>query len=328
MLRLGKIRENVLLRSVIKEIKNKRKEVIIGSKMYEDASVVSIDNEDSIVISTDPITVYTSNSTFMCVNNSLNNILAMGAKPIGITISILLPENSEEALLKSIIRQAEDVCRLNDIQIIGGHTEVTKAVSTPVITTTAIGSVNEKDLLKASEAKPGDDIIISKWVGLEGTCMIANEHRKMLCDKFPMAFVQKANDFDKEISIAGEIEAIKNCGVTSVHDMASGGVFAALWEMAESSKVGLDIDLKAIPFKQETIEISEIFGINPYELHSGGSLLITSEDGLKVVMELEKAGIFGTVVGKVTSGADRILRNEDETRYLEPPKADEILKVL
>jgi len=328
MLRLGKVRENVLIRSVIKEIKNKREEVKIGATLYEDAAVIMTDGSDDIAVSTDPITVNSGSAAFFAVYNSLNNILAMGAEPVGITLSVLLPENSEEALLKAIVRQAETVCKDTGIQIIGGHTEVTRAVNIPVITVTGVGKIKKGSLIRSCGAKPGDDVIITKWIGLEGTALIAEEKKGFLCEKFPAAFVQRACDFAKMVSVEREIETLKSCKINSVHDAAFGGVFAALWEMAESSGVGLDIDLKAIPVKQETIEVSEIFGINPYELHSGGSLLITAEDGLQVIMELEKSGITGTIVGKVNHGADRILRNEDEIRYLEPPKADEIIKIL
>lgn len=328
MLRLGKVRENVLIRSVIKEIKYKRDDVAVGASLYEDASVISMGEFDQVAVSTDPIMVNSTKAAVFSVYNSLNNILAMGAEPIGITLSVLLPENSEESLLKTILRQAEEVCRANGIQIIGGHSEVTTAVNRPVITTTGVGKIRKDSLIKTSGAKPGDDVIITKWIGLEGTCMIAEKEKELLCQKFPTAFVQRACEFEKMMSVEKEMQSIKQCKVNAVHDIASGGVFGALWEMAEASKAGLEIDLKAIPVKQETIEICEIFGINPYELHSGGSLLITAEDGLMVVMELEKLGISATIIGKVNQGADRILRNEDEIRYLEPPKADEILKVL
>ena len=73
-----------------------------------------------------------------------------------------------------------------------------------------------------------------------------------------------------------------------MHDVTEGGIFGALWEIAEASGVGLEIDLKKIPLKQETVEICEFFGINPYELISSGSMLMATEDGNGLVMELEK----------------------------------------
>ena len=113
-----------------------------------------------------------------------------------------------------------------------------------------------------------------------------------------------------------------------MHDVTEGGIFGALWEIAEASGVGLEIDLKKIPLKQETVEICEFFGINPYELISSGSMLMAAEDGNGLVMELEKAGIPAVVIGKATDSNDRVLLNEDERRFLEPPKTDELYKAL
>lgn len=101
-----------------------------------------------------------------------------------------------------------------------------------------------------------------------------------------------------------------------------------LWEMAEASGVGLEIDLKKIPVRQETIEVCEFFGINPYQLISSGCMLMAAEDGNLLVRELEKAGIPATIIGKATAGNDRVLLNEEERRFLEPPKADELYKAI
>ena len=113
-----------------------------------------------------------------------------------------------------------------------------------------------------------------------------------------------------------------------MHDVTEGGIFGALWEMAEASDIGLEIFLKKIPVKQETIEICEFFGINPYELISSGCMLIAAKDGTGLVHELEKAGIYAVLIGKATKGKDRLLFNEEEKRFLEPPKADELYKVI
>ena len=116
--------------------------------------------------------------------------------------------------------------------------------------------------------------------------------------------------------------------VSSMHDVTEGGIFGALWEMAEASEVGLEIDLKEIPVKQETIEICEYFLLNPYCLISSGSLLMAGDNGYEVVRELKKAGIHGAVIGKAVKGRDRVVINDNERRNLEPPKSDELYKVM
>ena len=68
-----------------------------------------------------------------------------------------------------------------------------------------------------------------------------------------------------------------------MHDITEGGVFGALWEMAEGAGTGLDVDLRKIPIRQETVEICEFFGVNPYLIMSSGSMMIASDDGHHLV---------------------------------------------
>ena len=105
-------------------------------------------------------------------------------------------------------------------------------------------------------------------------------------------------------------------------------MFGALWELGGRMGVGLSIDLKKIPVKQETIEICEFFDINPYELLSGASLLLAVEDGVSLVERLGEQGIPACVIGKSIRGNDRVVINGEETRFLGPAGPDEIYKAI
>lgn len=209
-----------------------------------------------------------------------------------------------------------------------GHTEITKAVNQPILTVTGVGKAKKDRIITTKGAKPGQDIVVSKWIGLEGTSIIAKEREDMLLTRFPSYLVQEAKAFDRFLSIVPEAAAAGKSGASAMHDVTEGGIFGALWELAESSGVGLEIDLKRIPVKQETIEICEFFGINPYELISSGSLLIVTDDGADLVRKLEQEQIHAAVIGKVRAGNDRIVINEGERRFLEPPRSDELYKVI
>ncbi|HPU63013.1 MAG TPA: hydrogenase maturation factor, partial [Mobilitalea sp.] len=76
------------------------------------------------------------------------------------------------------------------------------------------------------------------------------------------------------------------------------------------------------------VEICEFFDINPYMLISGGCLLIVTDRGNLLTDRLIAEGIPATVIGRITEGNDRILLNGEERRFLEPPKADELYKVI
>ena len=143
MLKIGKISENVLKRSVLKQIKTKRDEILIGAGIGEDCAILSLKEDEVFVISTDPITGTTKDIGELSIHVTINDIASSGAEPVGVLISILLPPESEEALLKEIMISAQKACSDLGIQIAGGHTEVTDAVNRPVITVTGVGKAKK-----------------------------------------------------------------------------------------------------------------------------------------------------------------------------------------
>ena len=145
--------------------------------------------------------------------------------------------------------------------------------------------------------------------------------------KLPQSLIDTAKGFDQYLSVLLESRIAVEHGVAAMHDVTEGGIFGALWEMGEASGVGLDIDLMSIPVKQETIEVCEFYGINPYELISSGAMLIATEDGNGLVRKLSDAGVASAVIGKSNSSNDRRIINGDEERFLEPPKTDALYNI-
>ena len=169
---------------------------------------------------------------------------------------------------------------------------------------------------------------MTKWAGLEGTAVLAEICKEKLEERLPSHMIYDAAAFSKHISVREDARIAFDNGAEYVHDISQGGVFAALWELCEAAGCGMDVDLKKIPIKQETVEIVNHLAINPYQLISGGSLLMITKDGEGLLREFEKQGVFAEVIGNVAAGNGRIIRNEDEVRYLDKPQADEIHKIL
>lgn len=326
-MKAGKVPESVLKRSIIKQIKTKRPEILMGAAVGEDCALIELAEDEVYVMSTDPITGTSHEIGSLAVHVTANDIASAGAEVLGVMLSVLLPEGTEEEELKTIMKQVEETCHELNIQTIGGHTEVTRVVNQPVITVTGVGKVRKDSYITTGGAHPGDDVVVTKWIGLEGTSIIAREREDKLKERFSESFIKKAADFNKYISVVPEAAIAVKHGVSSMHDVTEGGIYGALWEVAEASSAGLDIDLLSIPVRQETIEICEVFGISPYQLISSGSMLITTQGGHDLVRELEKEGIHATVIGKVTGSNDRVLINGEERRFLEPPGADELYKI-
>ncbi len=327
-MKIGKIPEAVLKRSVLNQIHSCRDEVLTGASLGEDCAAVAVAPDEMLVMSTDPITGTVQDIGELAVQITMNDLASAGAEPIGIMLTVLLPENVSEQKLRHIIGQAEAACKAVHVQIMGGHTEVTRAVNQPLLSVVGVGKTKKGRMVSTAGARPGMDIVVTKWVGIEGTAIIAKEKEAELRTHFPEPFIQRAKAFDQYLSVLPEAAVAVKVGVGAMHDVTEGGIFGALWEMAEASGVGLEIDLKKIPIRQETIEICEFYGINPYELISSGCMLMAADDGNAIVQELEKQGIHAVAAGKAVAGNDRILYTAQERRFLEPPKADELYKVV
>ena len=324
---IGKLKESVLKRSVIKQLHVKRPEVGSGPSIGEDCATLQVGPDEEIVMSTDPITGTASDIGELAVTVSINDLASAGAEPIGILLTILLTPRMREAKLKAIMEQVDNACKRYNIQVMGGHTEVTEVVNQPLISVTAVGKVKKGQMVSTGGAKPGMDLVVTKWIGLEGTSIIAKDHEEELLTRLPKNLVDTAKGFDKYLSVLPESRVAVEHGVAAMHDITEGGIFGALWETGEASGVGLDVDLKSIPVKQETIEVCEFFGINPYELISSGAMLIATNDGNGLVRKLAEAGVASAIIGKSNSSNDKRVISGDEVRFLEPPKADALYSV-
>lgn len=331
-MRTGKISESILKRSVLRKIEDRRSEVIKGAGVGRDCAFLSWKEkqpeEMAAAVSAQTVTLPVKSAGRLAVMAAVNNLAAGGAVPAAITVALTLPPDAEEERLKELMVQIEGCCRELDIQIAGGHTEVSAAVNDPIITICALGEALDfpKDI-QAGQDMQGLAIVISKWIGLEGTVIIAREKEEQLSERYPVSFIHVAQTFEDRLSVLPEAAIALQSGVYMMHDMRNGGVFGALWEVSQRIGVGLSIDLKEIPVRQETIEICEFYGLNPYELLSGGSLIMVTEDGEGLVEKLTEAGIPACVAGYTTNGNDKVVRNQEETRFLGPAVRDEINKL-
>ena len=322
----GKVPVNVLKRSVLRQLKNKRTEIANSAGLGADCAVFAPFSEGQLVtcVQEGVVELQCENDLAEAEREDLsvmpmrrifqkcaNNLAAAGAEPVAAELVIFLPETVEEPELKALMEEAERAATDLNIQIIGGQTRVSSAVRQSIATVTGYGILSEAAVTQVSAGKnlAGQDIIITKWIGLEGTADLAARNREKLLERYP----------------AEAATAVKSGGCT-MHDVSEGGVFAALWEMAEGAGVGLTIDMKKLPLRQETVEVCEFCNVNPYELRSGGSLIIASPEGTAVVEALTAEGIPAVIVGRFTDSNDRLILNEDEVRYMDRPQRDEIYK--
>ncbi len=372
-MQIGKMPENALRRSVLRQIQTKREEVLHGAGIGEDCAIFSFGEETGMAVCTQEAVVaagremahmetgdaveepaadsgsaggavekapaggpaaggFGAAERFLTmadlIQKCANNLAAGGARPVAATIALLLPVHTEEPQVRALMAAAQEKCRELSMEIAGGQTRVTAGVLQPVAVVTAYGRVLQGKGCSIKAARPGQDVVLSKWIGLQGTALIARRHRGRLRERYPAYLVEEAAGFHRYFSVLPEAEVALANGVCAMHDASEGGILAGLWELAEGAGTGLTIDMRKLPLRQETVEVCECCGVNPYELLSGGCLIMTAWDGPGLLGALEAARIPAALVGKVTDSRDRILVNGEEIRYLDRPRTDSIYTAL
>ncbi len=328
----GKVPENILKRSVLRQAGMNKGNVACGAGIGRDCAIFPFAGESTLVYcmqeaAVGPGACGAPGESFMTLGGLIqkcaNNLAAGGSLPLAVMITLLLPENTEEAVLRGMMEEAAGKCRELSMEIAGGQSRVTAAAAAPMAVVAGYGRTFENSRY-TGKIEPGQDVVLSKWIGLQGTAVLAERHRERLLQRYPAYLVEEAADFGRYLSVLPEAAAAVNYGVCAMHDASEGGIFGALWELAEGAGAGLQIDMRKLPLRQETVEVCECCNVNPYELMSGGCLVMTAEDGFGLVQALAAEGIPAAAVGKVTAGKERILRNGEEIRYMNRPGRDGI----
>lgn len=334
---VGKIPVNVLTHSVLGQLQRNKKNG--GTGLGVDCAVFSLPEGTSLAVCTREGAVTERDESVLdeqfgilltiphLITKCANNLAAGGAKVLGFELTLFLPENTEYTAVKELMKRADRVAENMDALIYGGQTRVLPGIQQILAVVSGYGAVPEA-LSENTDWKngvlPGQSVILTKWIGLEGTALYTEGYQEAIKKQYPAYLVERGKEFAKLLSVIPEAAVAVRSGVCAMHDASEGGIFASLWELAEGAGVGLDLDLRKIPIKQETVEIAEICGFNPYELLSGGCMVMTSFHGEQLVEALEKEGIPAVIIGQTTKDKAKIIRNEDELRYMDRPKADEI----
>lgn len=242
--------------------------------------------------------------------------------------AVIMPED-DEYTLKHIIRELNDIAEEYGVIISGGHTEITSGVFEPVAAMTVVGvSAYRKNSKYGSpciqNVKAGMDIVMCGMTGILGTVILLRQNKKQLLTRYSEDYLRTAEKLENYIALASQIDIAMEHGMPYAHDISTGGVFAALWELADGADCGIKIYHDNIPILQETIEICEFMERNPYMIDGSGAVIIVCENGHDLCDKLYNAGYEAAVIGTVTNGHDRVVIHEDEERFLTPPRGEDV----
>lgn len=259
-------------------------------------------------------------------------------------MTLMVPEKMREIKVRRIVEAVTVKAGETGIPVLSCNVQVLPSITEAVAVCIAYGSYAiayssnataysalsgaGSDMFQCGKKKaaPGEDIVMTKWIALEGTALIASGCQDALCRRYPSDLVGTAADFFRYLTVEQEAACAAKSGADYLLMPREGGIFGGLWQLAADNGVGLVVDLKRIPVRQETIEVCEFFDINPYELLAGGCLLIAVQNGSEMVRALKGQGICAAVIGRTTQGNGRMICHGDETRFLEPARGDEIYR--
>jgi len=299
-----------------------RDDVRIKSGVGEDCCVINYGDHEC-ALSTDPITGASENSGRLAVHINCNDVASTGVEPIGILVTILAPEDANIEDIKSIMKEIDEEAKKLNIEVLGGHTEVTKAVNKMVISCTVVGKAKSGTAVPTSGAKVGDDIIVTKDLCLEGACIIANDYEDALAGILTSEEIAEAKSYIEKISVVPEGMIAGEFGVNSMHDITEGGVQGALWEVANASGKGFVAYRDRMPVTAIAQTICDSFDIDPMRLISSGSMLITCGKGEQLVELLQEKGIKAQIVGKIVDFGGYLVDGTERIEVL-PPERDEL----
>mgnify|MGYP002791766118 FL=1 len=326
-MKVGNVSQTVLRRSILKQLHTRREESIIQPSVEEMCAAIRIEEDEQVVFTNTSLFGDEKDLAVFAMAHVLNDLWTRGAEPIGVNISILLPPHAYESRLKSMISYAEEVAARQKIQILNAKAEVSPVLSKSLVTVFGIGKEKKEGLLQSSMGMAGQDVVLTNWIGLEGMLRILREKKEELSKRFVPAFLHQIEEQQQYLLAGDELRIAKEFGVSAMHQITEGGILAALWNLTEASGTGIDVDLKKIAIKQETIEVCEHFHLNPYQMTSAGSILLVTHDGEGLVSRLEKNGKKATVIGRLTDRNEKVIWNDTEKRFIDRPAQDELLKI-
>ncbi len=305
--------------------------VLIGPRFGEDCAVIDLGTQ-YLITKTDPVTFASEEIGWYAVHVNANDVATMGARPRWFQACLLFPPGTTEETVRQVFVQIDAASKELGIAVTGGHTEVTSAVTQPVVIGDMHGVVDKDRLVTSSGARPGDLVVMTKTAGIEGTSILAAEKATELRSHLDESLRQEAVRLRHApgISVVKEALLAVEYGTTAMHDPTEGGIAMGLYELATASGVGISLDVDAIPILPVTQTICRFFHLNPLGLISSGTLLLTIPLGRWPALRdtFQAQGIAAQVIGMARQESGIVAFAGGKSVPFTYSETDELAKVL
>lgn len=331
---VGKL-PNELLASLLKRVDQRDPSVIVGPGIGRDAAVIDTGGPKLLVAKSDPITFASDMIGWYAVHVNANDIACTGATPSWFLATVLLPEGAEASLAEAIFEQLTAACRDLGVQLVGGHTEVTLGLTRPIVAGAMLGEVERDRLVRPDGGRPGDALILTKGIAIEGTGVLAREAGERL-QRLGVSTeeIEEAKRYIVDPGISVLKEAGAACAASTVHamhDPTEGGLATALHEMAEANQCGIVVEEEAIEILPLTLRVCEAADLDAFGLLASGALLlaVAEEECAEALQAIEGAGVPARRIGSLASAEAGVIMVGDSGRsYVPRFPRDEVARFL
>ena len=241
----------------------------------------------------------------LAVHGTVNDLAMGGARPLFLSAAFLIEEGLPMKTLQRVVASLRRAADEAGVQVVTGDTKVVEKGSGDglFINTSGIGMVPDGLQLSASQARPGDRILLSGSIGDHGIAILAT---------------REGLEFEAELAsdsaalhtlVAAMLAASSH--IRALRDPTRGGVSSALNEMAAQAHVGIEIDERAIPVRDEVKGACELLGLDPLYVANEGKLIAivgpSAADAVLEAMRRHPLGVQAQMIGTVTAAHPRMV---------------------
>lgn len=300
----GKLSPKALERNVLRYVGAERKELLIGPAVGEDAAVIEWPRGKYLVFSSDPIVGAEKGAGRLLVRINSNDIASKGGDPAYLAVTLILPPSWGEEGAARIMKEIHEECLAQGIAVAGGHTEFNDRYERPVIMGALIGTADR--VLRAGDLRPGDALIATKHIGIEGMSILASDKPELLKHFMSESETEELLSWAEKTSVLEESKALREIA-KFMHDPTEGGFMGGVGEISSLSGLQAEIDYSSVPVHPLTKRAAEKLGFDPLRLIASGSLLaaVPEDRTAEALEQLAKTGIEAAVVGSM---GDRLVK--------------------
>ncbi len=302
----------------------------IGLDALDDGATIALPTDGELVVTTDshvvnPIFFPGGDIGRLAAAGTLNDLAVMGARPLALTLGLILEEGFPLADLTRIIHSIAATLDEVGVPLIAGDTKVMGKgeLDKIAINTTGIGTADHA--VSDATISPGDIVIVTGTIGDHGMALLACREEFHL-DTTLESDVAPIWPLIERALATGEIKAMK--------DPTRGGLAAVLNEMASKSGATIEIEESNIPIRDPVHGLASLLGISPLAVANEGKAVIVvaaaAADAVLAALRAHPLGRDATIIGKVTAaypGKVVLATEVGGRRFLEPPLGDPVPRI-